>query len=172
VIAMDFAQPPEKFFTEGVVVAKSQFESKQGMFAQTKSCNYLLNVLIKMEAIDKGVDFCVTFDKEGFLAEAPTENIIAMNHNNCLIRPKKGNLLEGTTMIRLLELAKQSGLQVAEANLSYDDLINAKALFMVGTTLDVQPVKKFESKMFTDFSMAQDLRQLLLKNQQQSPVGF
>jgi 4-amino-4-deoxychorismate lyase len=172
VIVMEFSPPPNNYFSDGVTVAKSQYESKHGLFAQTKSCNYLLNVLIKKEATDKGVDFCVTFDQHGFLSEAPTENIMALDFNNCLLRPQKGNLLEGTTMIRALELAQSQGFSVREAQLSYDELKKCKALMMVGTTLDVLPVRQFDEKKFSDFSVAKTLRDLLLQNQQQSPVQF
>jgi len=48
---------------------------KQSWFPQVKSCNYLPNVLMKKESVDRKLDFTVSFTDEGFLAESATENI-------------------------------------------------------------------------------------------------
>ena len=64
-------------------------------FATVKNCNYLPNVLMKKDAVERGVDFSVSLDENGFLAEGSTENVgIVTKRANCSFRVSRA-LCEG-----------------------------------------------------------------------------
>ncbi len=69
-------------------------------------------------------------------------------------------------MMRLFELVKKElGLPVKQGHLTVESVESAKAVYMVGTTLDVVRVQKFNQRTYT--SCAEDLLfyELLKKDQ-------
>jgi 4-amino-4-deoxychorismate lyase len=141
---------PEKY-EKGIAIGKSLVPAKDGWLAQIKTCNYLPNVLMKKESVDRNLDFTVGFDAQGFMTESSTENILFVDQNNILVRPFLRHILKGTTMIRAFELSQKlidekliAG--VAERDLKESELIAAKEVMMAGTTLDVLPVTMYEGK--------------------------
>ncbi|MDG0817319.1 aminotransferase class IV [Bdellovibrio svalbardensis] len=139
----------EEKYVSGVSVGKSAIPPKDPWFARIKSCNYLQNVLMKKESVDRKIDFTVGFDAQNILTESSTENIVLLDKNNNLVRPKLGQILKGTTMMRTFELAKKlvedkTIASIQERDLSEEDIRSAKEVMMIGTTLDVLPVSSFE----------------------------
>ncbi len=140
--------PPEKY-QQGVSIGKSAVPPKDPTLARIKTCNYLPNVLMKKESVDRGIDFTINVDEQGHFLEGSTENIVMLDKDGFLIRPPLHQILKGTTMIRTLELAealvksgKIAGIQ--ERNFSEADIKSAKEVMMIGTTLDVLPVTSYE----------------------------
>jgi branched-chain amino acid aminotransferase len=136
---------------EGARCASSAIPIKPGFFATSKTCNYLPNALMKKEAVDKGVDFTISFDERGKIAEGATENIGLLNAQRELLVPNTARILSGTTMLRVMELAKpliERGTlaRIAHADLGRDDLITATEAFIFGTTPDVTAVVSFDGK--------------------------
>lgn len=167
VVVCDFKAPPQKWFDEGVTVRRSKIPAKDPWLAQIKSCNYLQNVLMKKEAVDLNCDFVVGADSVENLTESSTENIFWLDSNNYLCHPLLDKILSGTTMAAVFCLAQEKKLVsgIKEASLPWRDLSSQKAFFMVGTTLDVLPVKQIEDQKFSDFDLAQKLRDALLEKQ-------
>jgi branched-subunit amino acid aminotransferase/4-amino-4-deoxychorismate lyase len=133
----------------GARVAISRIPVKPSFFATIKACNYLPNALMKKEAVDLGVDFTVAFDEQGALAEGATENAGILTAEGDLRVPKPDRILAGTTMHRVLELARplvESGLlrSVGVGAISRVDISRAREIFIFGTTPDVTAVVEFE----------------------------
>jgi branched-chain amino acid aminotransferase len=150
----------------GVLVGVSSVLSKSGWMAQVKSCNYLPNVMMKKEAIDAGVDFMIGKDPAGRLQEGPTENIFILNAQNEIEFPFFDHILRGCTMMRLFELVKKElGLQVKQAHLSVESVESAKAVYMVGTTLDVVRVQRFNQRTYSPCAEDLIFYEMLKKDQ-------
>ncbi|HEY8272560.1 MAG TPA: aminotransferase class IV [Pseudobdellovibrionaceae bacterium] len=171
-VATQFKPLSEKKYQEGVLVGRSKILPKDPWFATIKSCNYLQNVMMKKEAVDRNLDFTIGFDLQNVMTEGSTENIILVNSANELIRPKLRQILKGTTMMRAMHLAedllKQKQItRILEQDLHEKDLLSAKEVMMVGTTLDVLPVTFYEEKRIGDGKpgfIAQTLRRYLLED--------
>jgi branched-chain amino acid aminotransferase len=157
---------PEKF-KKGVLCRRSRIPVKSGWFPQVKSCNYLPNVLMKHEAVQAGVDFTLAFDEEGSLAESSTENVAWVNEDGVLCHPPLDYILKGTTMTRVFDLVEAHALMPVnrEAKLRLNDIVRLREMMMIGTTLDVLPVRKFEETQFASFKVAERLREILLEDQ-------
>jgi 4-amino-4-deoxychorismate lyase len=134
--------PAQEMYQAGVSVGISKIAVKEGFFARTKTCNYLPNVLMKKEALDRGLDFTVSLDEGGYLAEGSTENFAIIDKNGVLVIPKFDRILKGVTLVRVFELAKKAGLKARQGQIRLEDVRNARGAFMCGTTLDVMPISK------------------------------
>lgn len=173
VVATEFKPYPQQKYIDGVKIARSFVPTKEAWLATIKSCNYLPNVMMKKEAIDRGVDFTINLDPEGFIAEGSTENIVLVNEHNELCRPSFDFILKGTTMMRAFHLAEKlkqesiiTGIRAAQMTIA--DLKKAKEVMMIGTTLDVLSVTKFEDEQIAGGEVGPvscALRQMILEDQ-------
>jgi len=130
-------------------VALSKVPIKPPEYATIKTCNYLPNVLMKLEANQRGLDFVISVDQNGNLGEGATENIGILTPDNELLMPTPEFVLSGTTARRALELAQtlvaNGTLKTAEyRNISPAQTAQAKEIFIFGTTTDVTPVVEWE----------------------------
>lgn len=171
-VATQLKMMPEEKYQQGARIGKSLVPPKDPWFATVKSCNYLQNVMMKKEAVDRKLDFTIGFDPSGRLTESSTENLILVDSENYLVRPKLDQILKGTTMMRALKLAQSLVTQkqlagVIEKDLREKDLQSAKEVMMVGTTLDVLPVTEYEGQKIGTGqvgAIAQTLRRFLLED--------
>ena len=131
-------------YKNGVVIGKSDIPVKDSWIAQIKSCNYLPNVLMKKEAVDRHLDFVICIDEQNHITESATENIMIVDQHEMIIHPTLDYILQGTTMIRACELARENGITTLVRPISINDLLNAREVMITGTTVNVLPVVKFE----------------------------
>ena len=166
--------PPAEKYVQGVSIGQSAILAKPPWQAQIKSCNYLLNVLMKKEAVDRGFDFVVGIDHQGGVTESATENIMMVDPQGTIVHPPLENILRGTTMIRACELARENGLATDERFFTVKELLSAGEVMMAGTTLDVLPVVKFEEHKIADGKpglIAKKLKQLIIEDMKSGPRG-
>ncbi len=140
---------PEKY-QSGVKIGRSLIAVKEGLMPQIKSCNYLPNVLMKKESVDRKLDFTVSFDSDNHVAESATENLVIVDAQGILTHPLFAKILMGTTMIRAFELASKAGTKTAIRAISEKDILSAREVLMMGTTLDILPVTSYESHRISD----------------------
>ncbi len=139
---------------EGATAAVSAVPAKPPFFAGVKNCNYLPNVLMKKEARDRGVDFVISLDDRGFLAEGPTENVGIVAPDGTLVFPTLDNILPGTTMLRVVALVEAlAGSAKGPSDVCFRDISVAEAeaaaeMLVVGTTPNVTAVRQFNHRTF------------------------
>ena len=156
VLAIRLPPPFMASHPEGARVGMSAVPNKEGMFAQVKSVNYLPNVLMKKQAVDAGVDFMLGFDKDGHMTELPTENFGIVTAGRVLKVPRPDHILAGTTMGRVLALARDhlvpSGVLagVAEADVPRAELEEAEEMLVFGTSPHVTAVTEFAGRPVGD----------------------
>lgn len=131
--------------------ALSTIPVKPPQYATIKTCNYLPNVQMKLEANQRGLDFVISLDTNGNLGEGATENIGILTQENELLMPAPDYVLSGTTARRALDLA---GTLVTDGTLTFagyrditpEQAAQAKEIFIFGTTTDVTPVIEWEGR--------------------------
>lgn len=147
VVAYRAAAYPEELFERGVSVVSSRVPIKPGSFANIKSCNYLPNVLMKMEALERGAHYAVSVDERGCLAEGAAENVGLVSAEGRLLFPRFERILHGITVSRVAELAPAAGLGEPEfGDLSLEDAFRASEMLMLGTSFDVLPVVQLDGR--------------------------
>lgn len=170
IIVTELAPPAEEKIKHGVKAISSKIPPKEASMAKIKSCNYIYNVLMKKEAIDEDADFSVSLDSKGHFTEGSTENLFILNKDNFLIRPPLDQILAGTTMLKVFELAKQCSEidKIKTTYFSREDLISAKEVMVAGTTIDILSVVNFDGQNIGEAKpgpVSKKLRDLLLSDQ-------
>lgn len=143
---------PEKDYKEGVSVITSRVPAKKSFFATIKSCNYLQNVLMKMEAINRGCKYSINLDDEGSLGEGSTENIGMVSKDGFFKIPGFENTLAGVTAKRVFELAetlvKEGVLKgVGFARILPEDVYLSSEVMLIGSSINLLPVVSFDGKV-------------------------
>lgn len=112
-----------------------------------KSLNYLNNILAKIEANNAGCEEAVMLNAEGFVAECTGDNLFIVKNGGLFTPPLSAGALYGVTRQTVLDLARESGLAVAEPNLTRYDLFNADECFLTGTGAEIIPVVKIDGRI-------------------------
>ena len=134
---------------ESAKIALSSIPVKPGFLAKVKSCNYLTNVLMKIEEKKLNVDYVISQDTDNNIAEGATENIGIVTRDNRLLTPLPEKVLPGTTAKRIITLAQQL---VAEgylkeacySNFNKQQLLEASEIHIYGTTQGVVSVNQVD----------------------------
>ena len=139
----------------GARLRLSAVPPKHPDFATAKTCNYIPNVLMKMEAESWGVDFTVGADGRGHITEGATENIGIVSKGGTLAFPPLDAVLAGTTMLRVAELAQGLEAQgllrgVVFRPIRVEELAEAREILVVGTTLNVASAVEWEGRPVGD----------------------
>lgn len=151
VSVLHYHRSPEAWYQQGIPVMTSRIPGKQSFFANIKSCNYLPNVLMKMEAIQAGCQYSIALDENGFLAEGSTENVGILSQDGFLKFPGLENTLAGITLCRVFELAEFlvkerliKGVQFAKLPLSEAYL--SSEVMLLGTSINILPVVNYDGR--------------------------
>ena len=136
---------------EGVEVIRSRVPRYPPSYTEVKTCNYLPNVLMKQEASRRGASFALAFGPEGVLLEGATENVMVVTPDRRLLAPAADGILHGTTVSRALDLAgrlvEEGALaEVTRELLHESDLLRCAEAMLVGTTLGVVPIARYEGR--------------------------
>lgn len=99
---------------------------------RVKSNNYLNNILGKMEQLDAGVEAGIFLDVHGHVSECCGENLFAVSGGG-LRTPPVTRTLDGITRGTVIQLAREEGFPVAEADMTKYDLYTADELFLTAT---------------------------------------
>lgn len=178
-IAVTQMKPPSaEKYAKGVTAMLSTVPAKEERWSRIKSCNYLQNVMMKKECVDKGVDFAICLDEQGRVCEGSTENLAILTAAHELLVPKFDYTLRGTTVVTVMRLAeelKSKGVlkDIRVADLSAKDVAGASEAAFVGTTLGVLPVASLDGKAIGGGRAGEvmtALNQLLLKHWATDPT--
>jgi 4-amino-4-deoxychorismate lyase len=157
---------PESFYSQGLKVVTSTVPIKPPFFARVKSTNYLPNVLVVLEAKDKGADNGVFIDHRGMVAESSNMNVAFVTHERVFRHPPFDAILSGVTVRRLFELARrlvQSG-DLKDIEIGDIPVAEGKAaaeMMLVGSSVKVAPVIAWDGRPIGDGRPGPVARKLL-----------
>ncbi len=174
IVARRYKNYPDTFWEKGVSACRSERPAKQSYMAKIKSVNYLPNVLMKKEAVDKGCDFALCFDENDCLAEGAIENVIIVNEHGRIIIPDLSNALTGTTLMRAIDLIKNE-VSFVFRSIQESEIYEAKEVILLGTTLDAVSVVRYNGQPIHDVRpgpVSKRLRELILEDIQNNGIEF
>ena len=146
---------PERWKTEGVKVMTTTYPIKPPLYAITKTTNYLPNVLMQMEAKEKGFDNGVFIDANGHVGESSNMNVAFVTKDGVLVHPKFDSILSGCTSLRLLELARTLVTQgklkdVVVRDVSKADALAAREMLLIGSSVKVAGIVQWDGDTIGD----------------------
>jgi len=100
------------------------------------------------EAGDRGAEWAVLTDEDGFLAEATGANIFAVM-DGVVMTPDAG-CLEGITRQSVFDLCSELGLTGKATRIRADELRSAEEVFMTTTAGSVMPVRSVDGELIGD----------------------
>ena len=101
--------------------------------------------LASLERVAAGADAAIMLDMLGFVAEGPGYNVFTIK-NEILYTPKGRNILEGITRKTAIEIAREGGYTVHEADLTPYDLYTADEVFLCSTAIEIKPVIEIDGR--------------------------
>jgi len=87
---------------------------KPKFLANIKSTNYLSNILCALSAQEKGGYLGVQTTKDGFILETAKANLMFYTKDKDILTPETDEILDGTTVRRLVELLNEHKAEYAE----------------------------------------------------------
>jgi 4-amino-4-deoxychorismate lyase len=146
---------PERWYAAGLRVMTTTYPIKAPLYAITKATNYLPNVLMQMEAKEKGFDNGVFIDEDGNVGESSNMNVAFVTRNSVLVHPKFDHILSGCTSLRLLELARAHQERAGVAKVEVRDISVAEArasreMLLLGSSIKVAPVIQWDDQVIGD----------------------
>lgn len=146
---------PESYYSDGIKVITSRVPIKPPLFARIKSTNYLPNVLVVMEAKDRGADNGVFIDARGMVAESSNMNVAFVTRDRVLRHPPFDAILSGVTIQRVLDFAQRlvqqgvlSGVRVAD--ISVEEGRDTAEMMLIGSSIKVAPVVEWDGQKIGD----------------------
>jgi branched-chain amino acid aminotransferase len=154
IIADNIQLYPEELYETGmkVISATTVRNHPLAIPPQTKSLNYLNNILAKIEALDANVPEAIMYNHEGYVAEATGDNVFIVRNGVIYVPPVEAGALEGITRAVVIRLAKKENLEVVEKNLTRFDLYICDEFFLTGTAAEVIGVVEIDGRVIGDGS--------------------
>ena len=106
--------------------------------------NYLNSILATQDAKNRGFDEAILLDKNGYVSEAPGENIFIIKNNTLFTPPLSSSALDGITRRSILTFSKDLKLKTKVKNISKRELKSADEIFLSGTAAEITPIIKLE----------------------------
>jgi branched-chain amino acid aminotransferase len=109
------------------------------------ACLYPNNARMAREAQARGYNNALVADALGNVAETATANIFMARDDIIYTPVPNGSFLNGITRQRVISLLRETGREVREITLSFEDFEAGDEVFMSGNISKITPVVKFEN---------------------------
>lgn len=147
VIASEYTPLPESAYEKGYRAVYSAIRrNSRSPVSGLKSANYLESLLAKQEARKAGVDEAIFLSDRDLIAEASMSNIFMFRDGAIKTPGKESGLLPGITREVVLEIASQSGINVAEGSITTGELSNAREAFLTNSVMEIMPLVEVDGK--------------------------
>ena len=114
------------------------------------AANYASSMTAKARAQRLGFDEILLVDEEGHVAEGPTTNVFVVDRDGFLVTPPEKRVLKGVTRQSIIELAEDSGVDIGQRPIEPGELMDAREVFLTGTTAGVVPVESVDDAKIGD----------------------
>ncbi len=111
---------------------------------------YTNSILAKREAMADGYKEAIMLDTNGFISEGTGENVFVVKDGVLYTTTYTEAVLGGITRDTIIELAKESGIEVVERRMARDFLYVSDEIFVVGTAAEVTPIRSLDRRAIAD----------------------
>lgn len=148
IIADQIELYPKELYEKGLAIISSSVvrNHPNAVSPRIKSCNYLNNILAKIEALDAGVYEAVMYNHLGYVAECTGDCIFLVRDGILQTPPITAGGLESITRNAVIELIGKRNLPLREMELTRHDLYVADECFLTGTAAEVIPATRIDGR--------------------------
>lgn len=149
IIADNIQLYPAEMYENGmkIITAGTMRNMPETLNPRVKSLNYLNNIMAKIEAINAGVMECLILNPQGYVAEASGDNVFVVKGSKLMTPPTWCGALEGITRNKVMELAREMGLEVSETVMTRYEIWTADEAFLTGTAAEVIALSELDKRL-------------------------
>ena len=139
---------PEEAYRKGLrmITTSTRQRPVDVLNPRIKTCNYLNNILARMEANLVGVDEGLMLTTQGYVAECTADNVFVVKSGRVLTPPAYLGILQGVTRQAILDLCGGLGIAAVEQVLTLHDMYTADECFLTGTGAELGPVVELDGR--------------------------
>ena len=139
---------PEDAYRKGlrVVTTSTRQRPVDVLNPRVKTCNYLNNIMARLETNLAGVDEGLMLTADGYVAECTADNIFVVRGGRVLTPPAYLGILQGITRQTVLDLCGTLGTPSAEQVITLHDVYAADECFLSGTGAELGPVVEVDGR--------------------------
>jgi branched-chain amino acid aminotransferase len=143
---------PREYYEKGldIITASTIRNHSASLSPRIKSCNYLNNILGKIEGLLAGCPEALMLNHKGEVAECTGDNIFLVRDGQLLTPPNDAGILEGITRDAVMQLAEEAEIEVFEIPITKHDVYIAEECFLTGSAAEVVPVVKVDGRVIGD----------------------
>jgi branched-chain amino acid aminotransferase len=160
--AHPYTPMPEEKYQKGYKLGIASLRRmKQSPLSTIKSTSYLLNVVARMEGVQKGFDEIIMLNEEGYVAEGGGGNLFFVEGERLLTPSADNGLIPGVTREAVMGIAVGMGINVTEGDISPDAIKGFDEVFMTNAMIEVMPVTRVGDDAIADGKPGEMTRRLL-----------
>jgi len=139
---------PEEAYQRGLrlVTTSTRMRSADVLNPRIKTCNYLSNIMGRLEVNLAGADEGLMLTPSGHVAECTADNIFVVRRGRVATPPVYLGILEGVTRQTVLDLCDSLGLPAVEQVMSLHDVYTSDECFLTGTGAELGPVVQVDGR--------------------------
>ena len=149
IIASKITLYPPEYYEKGleIVTVPTRRSHVESLNPRVKSCNYLNNILAKIEASNAGALEALMLDQSGFVNECTGDNVFLVKKGQLITPPVYLGALRGITRDVVMEVAREHGIVAREEPFTRFDVFDADECFLTGTAAEVIPVVRVDKRL-------------------------
>ena len=140
VIVEPLMMPPKELYQKGIRARSIETVRAADAANSAKLGNYLASVLALREAQAGGADEALVVNRDGLVIEGTTANVMAVRAGRLVTPPLTAGVLAGITRARVLDIARELGIEVDERAFSPTELAHSDELFLTSSIREIVPV--------------------------------
>lgn len=146
IVLPEFKSPV--YGNEGIKLVTSSIRrnSPQCLDSKIHHNNLINNILAKIESNIYGADDALMLDLDGMVSETNATNIFYVK-NKVLVTPYADSCLPGLTREKVIEIAKDTGVQFREKRCSLTEFYTADEVFTTGTMGELSHVIAIDERV-------------------------
>jgi len=107
---------------------------------------YINSILAKREAMEAGYDEALMLNGGGTISEGTGENLFVVSGGRAVTPPLSSGCLDGITRDTIMTILRDQDVEVAEEDVTQEDLYEADELFLTGTAAEVTPIREVDGR--------------------------
>lgn len=148
IIASKISLYPKEYYETGlsIVTVPTRRINPAALPPTVKSLNYLNNILGKIEAKQAGALEAIMLNDQGYVAECTADNVFIVQKGEIITPSASQGALKGVTRSTIIDIAKDLGIPLREANMTRYDVWCADECFLTGSGAEVIPTVKLDGR--------------------------
>jgi branched-chain amino acid aminotransferase len=134
---------------QGLVVdIFDEIKKPVNLLAGIKSANALLFVLAGVYKNKMQLDDCLMLNEKGYIIESISSNLFLYGNNTLVTPPLGDGCLPGIMRSVILDIAQKEGIEVEQTSIDFEDLEQAKEVFLSNAVSGIRWVLGYRSKRY------------------------